>query len=64
MAQTVRGYFDNKVPVAPGEGRAPAPPKRTWQQAWNNASKQLFVVLPNQLDRARVHRNNFLRAVR
>lgn len=64
---TLREYFDAKVPVAPGEGRPPAPsgpPQRTWRQGWTELSKQLFVVMPNQLDRARVFRNRYDSAVR
>lgn len=65
MADAMREYFDNKVPVQPGEGRlgGGAQPTRTWQQAWNNLSRQAFVTLPNQLDRTRVNRNKFLKAV-
>jgi len=60
---TVRLYFDNRVPVAPGEGRLGGPRVRTWQQGWNQLSRQVFVVLPSQLDRARDYRNRFIRAV-
>ena len=64
---TLRQYFDAKVPVAPGEGRQPAPPQtegKTWRQGWTELSRQLFVVMPNQLDRARVFRNRYDSAVR
>lgn len=66
MAESIRTYFDRKVPVAPGEGRPPAPPqqRQTWQQAWNQLSRSVFVTLPNQLDRTRVNRNRFLKAVK
>lgn len=66
MADAVRDYFDNKVPIAPRGSGGPHHPgtPRSWQQAWNNLSKQMFVTLPNQLDRTRVNRNKFLRAVR
>jgi hypothetical protein len=62
---TMRQYFDAKVPVAPGEGRPNIPgiQQKTWRQAWTELSKQLFVVMPNQLDRARVFRNRYDSAV-
>lgn len=65
MAETIRQYFDNKVPVQPGEGRlgGGAVPRRTWQQAWNNLSRQLFVTMPNALDRTKVNRNRYRNAV-
>lgn len=66
MADLIREYFDTKVPIRPGGG--PKPPgsssPRTWQQAWNNLSKQLYVTMPNQLNRTRVNRNRFRNAVR
>lgn len=64
MANPVREYFDAKVPVAPGEGRPPAPPMPSWRQGWTQLSRALFFTLPNQLDRTRVNRNRFIRAVR
>lgn len=66
MANAVRDYFDAKVPVTPkpGDPNFIGPVQRTWQQGWNNLSRQLFVTLPNQLDRARVNRNKFLNAVK
>ena len=65
MADAIRNYFDQKVPIAPGEGRlgGPGGAPRTWQQAWNNLSRQSFVTMPNQLDRCRVNRNKFIKAV-
>lgn len=62
---TLRGYFDNKVPVAPGEGR-PVPPGgrvQSWQAAWTEFSKQLYTLTPQRLDKVRVTRNKFIRAV-
>ena len=66
MADQMRNYFDSRVPVEPPHSFSggPRPGRRTWQTAWNNLSKQLFVVMPNQLDRTRVNRNKFLKAVK
>lgn len=59
MANLLRLYFDAKVPLTPKLG----PPAPSWKPAWTNMTKQLFQTLPNQLDRARVNRNKFIRAV-
>jgi hypothetical protein len=65
MAESLRNYFDRKVPVTPARSGPPAPSGADmgWRLAWTQFSKQAFVVLPNQLDRARVARNKFMRAV-
>lgn len=65
MANAIRDYFDAKVPVAPGEGR-PNPGGQaplTWRQAWVRLSRSLFETMPRQLDRTKVNRNKFIRAV-
>lgn len=63
MADLMREYFNNKVPLQPGDPGFVGPVRRTWQQAWNNLSKQMFKTMPAQLDRTRVNRNKFLKAV-
>lgn len=61
----LREYFDNKVPVRPkpGDPDFVGPPAPNWRTSWNNLARQLYIVLPNQLDRARTFRNRFMRAV-
>lgn len=62
---TLRSYFDNKVPVAPGEGRpSPGGQVQSWQAAWTELSKQLYHLTPQRLDKVRVTRNRFMSAVR
>ena len=63
MPNVYRDYFDKKMPVRPGDPTFVGPPAPTWQNGWNNLSKQLFVVMPNQLDRCKHFRNRFLKAV-
>lgn len=66
MSTAIRNYFDAKVSVTPAPFGPPAPAQfhTSLPEAWKELSKQLFFVLPNQLDRARVNRNRFMAAVR
>jgi len=65
VADAMRAYFDSKVPIRGEDPATKVPvPQRTWQQAWTNLSKQLFVVTPQQLDRCKSFRDRFASAVR
>lgn len=60
MPNKLRDYFDQRVPIQPLQGQ---PPSVGWGGAWNRLSKALFLTLPSQLDRAKVNRNKFGKAV-
>ena len=64
MPDPVRQYFDNKVPLEPGDPSFVGPPAPVWQKSLAELAKQFFTVLPRQLDRSRSFRNRFTNVVR
>jgi hypothetical protein len=61
----IRDYFDRTNPIVYDTSHdVPKPEARDIYRAWDRLARQLYVTLPNQLDRARSFRNRYIRAVR
>lgn len=64
MPSPIDNYFQRINPTLnrPEEGASRLPSVDLYR-AWDRLSRQLFVVTPAALDRCRLYRNRFIRAV-
>jgi len=65
MPDPIRDYFDRTNPIRYVDPRPPRTPHpQDIYGAWDRLARQLYVTVPNQLDRARSFRNRYIQAVR